>query len=216
MNRRNFLSTVSSLAASALVPSWLPKIANKINLMPFCTDNFRRYSIAEPFIQNDQDGQPFQFATNARICLKLATSERPTNNADIKLPPASELPWFEGKEGWRSWPKRNYLMATESECPDCDGEGFVCVKGFCETCRTCGGKGEGTFPDVQQIDYLYVCRTQDNLMRQHLSGIEYYPHVFSGISKNLVIPFRFDGGHGLLCPLSDLVQRRIKAAKGNQ
>lgn len=147
MNRRTFLQSAAALAASALVPSWFKlSSVTSIDLQAFCTEDFRRYNCAKPFVQEVADMGSARFATNGRICLRVPTAEIPQGEPDAKLPPANNLDWPDlDKGGWNPWPSQYYLDAADSCCPQCDGYGVFPNKGECEACYGIGEISDADF-----------------------------------------------------------------------
>lgn len=225
MNRRAFLGVA---LATTLVPTWLQKRKTPIDLQPFCAEDFPRWDISKPFVQYDGN-QPYTFATNARIALRLPGVETPTGDPDRKIPPANRLPWQDREApGWHPWPKQNLLLADETTCPDCKGAEKVCqICGepydpdrICAcilsdyytnriACPTCKGMGRGVFPGVQRVGGLFVCQTFDKKVRL-LPGLEFktgqmtFTTMDDGRPKRLpAVALRFDGGDGILMPLDE-------------
>jgi len=141
ITRRGFIGTAAA-ALSTLLPSWRQfKQRRTIDLMPFCDDyvgSLRRYDMTKPFAQ---DGQAY--ATDGRICVRTTLAEVPALGDEVRLPPASQLPWW-GHEGyWKPYPRLHLLANSSSPyeltCPICSGKGGL--SGLVP-CVACDGDGE--------------------------------------------------------------------------
>lgn len=232
MNRRHFLGVA---ALATLVPTWLHHRPMPINLKAFCRDDCIpwRYDMTEPFVQLVKD-RPFTFATDARVCLRVAGNQTPEGDPDRNAPPANGLPFPDRRSsGWKPWPVQHHELTRDEECPTCNGEGFrcrICGKSsdpdeFCEhlleayesnknECRTCKGYGFGVFPGVQRVGGMFISSRYDSLARKHLPGLEYRddPKLFEGNKhyNGTALALRFEGGEGLLMSLvKDVTEHRL-------
>ena len=146
------------------------------------------------------------------------------------LPPVGVLPWDHAERGgWRSWPAKCHLLARDTECPTCDGEGFVVRNGMAATCERCEGKGKGVFPGVQALAGVHIDAAYDSLIRSQVGACEY--RVTRAVRSSYRLPvnprykdsgrtlkptemvfvqFRFAGGDGLLMPLTYAESRLVK------
>lgn len=222
VSRRQFLGTA---ALAALVPTWLHRAPAQIDLKAFCRpaqdlDWYRyRYDMTAPFVQlTGQD--PFAFATDASICVRVKSAELPKEDPGKWLAPANNLPWPDrNSAGWKVWPAQRLELARGTDCPRCKGAAQKCkVCGlvydedhFCDhlandflgnlvECSTCNGFGQGVFPGVQRLDEFYVSEKYDRLVRAKLPGLEYRMIEYPRINKTM-IGLRFDGGEGFLTHL---------------
>ena len=216
LNRRSFLG----VGLGRLIATWLPKTPIvPIDLSNFCSSDSRgRWNLTRPFTQLTADF-PWRYGTDSRICVRLPESSILSEKPDLTMPPASQLQWTHGdRAGWKSWPVRNYLEASDSTCPACDGEGFVVRNGAASECRRCDGRGHGVFPAIQGIGHGFIDSKYDTLIRRHLGECEYRlqlvksPLVVDGRPwTHEVVQFRFLGGEGMLCTLpEDDVANRLK------
>lgn len=147
MNRRSFLQSTAALAVGALVPTWFkwPEVAQPINLEPFCAaEPFRKFDARKPFVQ-EAGSNLFTYATDGRIAVRVPADFALATAPDAKLPPCSGLRWWQGMDeaGWRPWPRKNYLLASDSECPRCNGFGVYPMLGGCKVCDGSGYTGHG-------------------------------------------------------------------------
>jgi hypothetical protein len=152
MQRRDFLRAGLGLAASALIPSWwlargTPAV---VDLSAFCALpgywGGSKFTLDRPFVQ--AGGLPvfgeswFRYGTDARICVRIPSDpqDRQEDNV-VNLPPASGLPWQHDRlKGWKPWPKSEPLVAVNSYCLECRGNGVI-VPGIPEECPDCEGMG---------------------------------------------------------------------------
>lgn len=138
MNRRTFNAGVF---ASLLIPSWLPAVKRvpKIDLSLFVADyRSSRYKLDEPF---HQDG--LTYATDARICIRTGLILPTANDKEVRLPPASKLPfWMPPSDRWQPWPKMKYACGENGKgyCPMCYGRGRVGPS--VTMCEKCEGEGQ--------------------------------------------------------------------------
>ena len=136
--RRDCLKTLTALA---LAPSLLvlPDRRRNIDIMTFC-GKMRRYPGVElPFVQ---DG--LTYATNARVCVRVATNSSDLYVSKVELPAASALPWWDHdtkRRGlkWQRWPKNPLVWRADDYCLDCDGKGVT--EPVAEECEECQGVG---------------------------------------------------------------------------
>lgn len=83
------------------------------------------------------------------------------------------------------------------DCERCQGTGCTGPR-----CPTCQGKGRGRFPhSIELMPGVWVAWRYHAIMRRELDGIEFGPKTPPIDGKACAIPFRFDGGGGLLMPL---------------
>lgn len=84
-------------------------------------------------------------------------------------------------------------------CLNCMGTGYAGPK-----CSTCDGQGEGRLPGLQKLGNVFVAAEYHRKVADKLPGAEYsfdftrLPHGIFG-----VVMLRFDGGQGLLMPVTD-------------
>lgn len=217
MNRRQFIATA---ALATLVPTWLQRRPMLIDLKAFCRTPawYTKYDMTSPFIQIAGD-QPFSFATDGSVCVRVATTERPDGEPESKRPPANNLIWPDRQSaGWKPWPRENHELAYGTTCPACDGDPYKCpschsktpcYEDSCEhllekwssklVCQTCKGAGDGVFPAVQRVGGLFIEKRYDGLIRSQLAGVEYKTHP--NATPQDILMLRFQGGEGLLMSL---------------
>lgn len=167
---------------------------SEINLRPFCSTEFYRPALMQPFSIGDHS-----FATNGHIAIRVV------RRADV--PDRSDAPdmgrLFKDTIGvsWRPLRKFDVPKEIEERCRTCDGRGHKhdCPDCECE-CENCGGTGiavEGFSICIGEgiFNVKYV------LLLASLSGIM-VPEIVNDVSNPM--PFKFDGGDGML------MARRIK------
>lgn len=168
MNRRSFLQSAAALSLSALVPTWFkwPEVAQPINLQAFCAaEPFRKFDATRPFVQMDVDeARAFTFATDGKIAVRVNANAGLLASPDGKFPPCAGLRWWpdEGTDAWRPWPKANYLLASDSDCPRCDGYGVYPNQGECEACYGLGNLEDADFWSRVPNHQCRACRGSGN------------------------------------------------------
>lgn len=217
MNRRSFLTNVAGLAASALVPTWAWSRPHPINLKPFCLHENGgeywaemrlgspiTYHIGKPFVQEVGE-QSSLIATDGKTCVRVDVDPRERDGESLLRPPIGELPWT-GDLRWRPWPAKHHMLARDTECPKCDGEGFVVKDGMAFNCELCDGEGCGVFPGVQVFPLgngkMYVDAVYDQRIRTYLPDPEWAP-VYNPVNKSMAMAIRFRGGMGIQSRLDE-------------
>lgn len=218
LNRREVLKAGAAAALSSLVPTWL-LAKPEIDLAAFCDGDphgFKRLYMAEPFVQATGDVL-HKYATDAKIAIRVDAGWSDAGTQIENLAPANRLCWGAGKN-WQRWPKQNHLVASDTECPECDGEGFVIADGHAGKCPKCKGFGCGAFPGIQMVGGTPIEWAYDTKLRRHLRDIEYaevtiaHPHGSGSVNG---ISIRFDGGLGLLAGLDPIRSKARIAAWEN-
>lgn len=211
MNRRDFLRGAVSIAAASLVPTWAWTRPHAINLNAFCYHEnggeFRSrnslrsplvYNLSKPFVQEIGE-QSALIATDGMTCLRVDVGHHERDGDARMRPPIDKLPWTPGLD-WRPWPEKQHMLAKDTECPECEGEGFVVMDGMAFNCKSCDGDGNGVFPGIQAFKLgngaMYVDAVYDGRIRRYLESPEWAP-VYSPVTKNMVMAIRFRGGHGM-------------------
>ena len=143
MDRRSFLKSTASLAAAALLPTWLHvQEPAPINLQAFCGKEGcspdHRFNMTAPFVQRGRSLH--KYATDARICVRIAAPGEYAAADATKLPPIETLPWSHDNErGWKPWPRRDWLTADSQPCLTCEGTGSLTQDST--DCENCDGTG---------------------------------------------------------------------------
>ena len=165
-----------------------------IDLTKFCSD-------ADSYM-SDKTGKPWTrgdwtYATNGHVIVRLpAIAEFPDNK---EAPNASSLQWSTVVTD-DQWMKADQIKLEQDDCEACHGGQepvHDCPHCACE-CESCDNGKVFDNPSVKvgsktvQSKYLALL--------QSLPGILFAPDA---TSKEQVIPFKFDGGEGLLMPLRD-------------
>lgn len=145
-----------------------------INLQPFCfpSGSGSRYSIDKPWVKGG-----IRYATDGRVCVAIPATGQP--DSDGKFPNASEIMEMFRRDGaFLPWPRELSLddARIESGGIDVDGEEF-----------------ERLFIK-QKIGTLYIDALYSKKISQ-LPSVRY-------IAGEKAVYFQFDGGEGVLMPLS--------------
>lgn len=212
INRRGFLG---GIAAAILVPTWRPNLKRMpINLAAFCGDDLR-YDMREPFAQ-DYGGRQWAYATDSRLCVRVADATAKPAGTNNRRPPANALPWWEPRDvPWQPWPDRKVIVAHGVSCPECKGYSYRCIKcgggpseyGTCHLCLKCGStdfrrcpncdyRGYVVGPSYQRIGGAYFDQSLDALIRREIGRPEFQPPAKEG---NPIL-FRAAGVTGVLMP----------------
>lgn len=215
MNRRSFLAVAGS---AILLPTWLKFKPPPIDLKAFCRHEIEgsQYDMTEPFVQV-AERDPFAFATDGRILVRVPSNEYPKGDPDRRQPPATRIALEErDSPGWKPWPTQNLVTADDSDCPACHWKPTkcrICGKPFggemdelcvhimndyeanAVDCPVCSGLGYGRFPGLQKIGKVWTCSRYDTLARAKLPGLEYKTGLHVGYE---CVFMRFQGGEGVL------------------
>lgn len=176
-----------------------------IDLKPFCGDDFSRYYLQEPWSEG-----AYTYATNGVILVRVARRDDVPETDATRFVNAAYL--FRRSEGSGFVPLPHFdLPAAETvACPACDGSGRVHACCDCgHTCEACNGGGSvssyekisvGIFGTPYNAKYAALLRD--------LPGI-----AVATNEKPLATPlhFKFDGGEGLLMPLSGSYLTHVEA-----
>lgn len=184
-----------------------------MNLQPFCaTKNDPREWLRAPFTQGE-----FTFACNGHIAVRVDKCCDTPNVSNIaKL--------FDGYETYECSPFIIRLPAPKKcqrcsngrvrECPGCEGNGYFDYRGYDYNCQECGARGTLLGGD----DICILCdgtgldEDRPIMYRDICIGVCYarliltLPNIqvaASRIIQSLALPFRFDGGYGLLMGRTD-------------
>jgi hypothetical protein len=148
LDRRDALKTM----AAGLVSFIIPAPRKSIDLAAFCAREPGRYDLTKPYELDD-----YVFASDAKICVRIAPESADRTIREGKIPPFGTLPWDHDRlRGWRPLPELPALRATGANCPACDGTGNTLgIAG--RECEGCDGDGEEW---VDPNDYRRTrCRT---------------------------------------------------------
>jgi hypothetical protein len=156
MNRRSFLKTTAAVGAAALLcPSLLiqPQRRRSIDLRTFCA--------TAPYPHKDRAGKPINmahpfeqqdltYATDSRVCVRVAPVPADSTLGRADLPPAADLPWWDHRTrtGFVEAPEHPTIIEAEDWCLTCDGRGVAnysqtieheACEGFgCQKCEQTG------------------------------------------------------------------------------
>ncbi len=184
MNRRNFLRLSASAAVGSLIPSWLipdKRPSHGVDLSAFCWDRpwEKQFEMRVPFVQqgvvDDAIGRKpwqqklglpgshcelFRYATDGSVCVRVPIHPGDViDREEAKLPPAYSLNWthdWQHRGRWLEWPRGDYMLAADSECPRCYGTGDL--SGVGQECERCGGTGDEWVGASYDISHPVQCR----------------------------------------------------------
>lgn len=165
-----------------------------IDLKPFCTNGYDRYQLRKPW---SRDG--YTYATNGRILVRVARRDDVPENA--QAPDVEKLLEKAQIDTANFTPLPPFDLPPEKmdECTSCGGSGCEhdCPDCNC-ICEDCDGSGEEShysFISVGIFGLPYAAR--HIAIIRDLPGVE-ISRTAAGLNP---MPFRFDGGIGLLMPL---------------
>lgn len=141
--------------AGALAAFVLPAPRRHINLLEFCSRNeLGKYDLRLPYEMGAHT-----YASDAGICVRVAPQSGDVIQHRGKIPPFEGLSWNHDRiRGWRELPKLEPLLAKDSDCPACDGSGYV--GGVIGTdCERCDGMGREWFGADYYSTRPITCRT---------------------------------------------------------
>ncbi len=167
-----------------------------IDLHPFCSTEPSQPYFHEPFSQGE-----WTIATDGHIIVRVARRNYPENQVgaakkfEAFVPPDRPLPLLD-------FPK-----ASSTDCTKCDGRGFVhdCPDCCCE-CAACDGAGK-EYPLMSVDLYGVPFNVKYIRLLQPLPNVRIAEPV-----ANKPLSFSFDGGVGLLMPLSGPHVMHIQSA----
>lgn len=163
-----------------------------IDLKPFCSNSSFRPVLSQPFALGE-----YTFATNSHIAVRVA---RVVGSVDaVGAPDMDKL--FKDTSGipWRPLRKFKKPEPSSSPCESCDGRGH---EHSCPDCTCVCGVCDGTGLEIDSMSMFVGDRLFDVeyvLLLAALPGIE-VPDKFTP-GHDGPMPFRFDGGDGLIMAL---------------
>ena len=132
LNRREAIGAAIGAAVSFILPAPRPRL----DLLQFCGEDTWKYSLSLPW-----ECQDHTYATDGRACVRVRPESADQVQRRGEMPPFGSLPWEHARlRGWRELPRLEPLLASDSECPVCDGRGYeggVIASG----CPHCDGTG---------------------------------------------------------------------------
>jgi hypothetical protein len=194
----------------------------QLDLTQFLAKEDGEYTISRPHVI---DG--WRYFTDGRVCVRVRDESAP-NTTDGSFPPSDKIFPTKTLTDWQPWPTDSFIEAEgdclvcegrgrvgtttcatckgnqevvceacghEHECDDCNGLGY----GGGTTCRSCRGKQRVTRPVRQTIagvsfNYEYVAK---------ILSLPNPQYSRSSVRPGKALAFRFDGGEGVLMPLSN-------------
>lgn len=162
----------------------------KEQLQTFCSTDDTRLAIQAPWTNED-----YTFATDGRILVRVPpVAEVPDNpNAPRKT---TELQWrlFETAE---FAPLPELPEPERAECSNCGGFGMEHECPDCtHLCDECGGKGSCEKQQATQVG----THTLDARFLRKIAALP-NPIIAMNGETNNAVPFKFDGGEGLVMPM---------------
>lgn len=161
----------------------------KIDLQQFCITNKTRLNIAKPFSVGD-----YTYATDGCIIIEVP---RLKNVGEVNGSPKVDYVMAMYPSGEKKYSKLPDLPKWERvQCKTCDGNGTrASVYGHGYDCETCRGRGEERFlfdlgKQTFDLKYLHL-----------IAKLPKLEIVLNVNGERDVMPFRFDGGRGLLMPV---------------
>lgn len=114
-----------------------PMPRRTINLMDYCGSDMFKYDCRLPYIFED-----WTYATDSFICLRVRPNVSDKTDHKGKIPPFDQLTFnHDHLQGWKSLPKLDPIIATNSYCPACNGYGRIGYQINWKDCRACDGYG---------------------------------------------------------------------------
>jgi hypothetical protein len=176
-----------------------------INLQPFCSTDPTREYIAQPYSQDD-----YTYATNGHICVRVPRREDVPENP--KTPQTAKFFRDESAVSWRPLRKVELPESVKRQCYACEGRGTKhdcpdCTC-YCEKCDSSGTVvvlasiciGDGLF----NIHYVRLLAALPGILVPEQIGPEKSGH------PGARMPFKFDGGEGLLFGLNGKCETHIE------
>ena len=164
---------------------------SELDLQPFCSRDQARFYICTPFTRDE-----WTYATDGAICIRVPRREGMTG--DEKAPRADTL--FPAQFPLlRPFPDLDLPPAEEEDCSVCDGRGYEHDCPYCEClCDTCSGNQRVSTDDSISIGLrgaTFACK--------YMRLLACLPNTLipQQLEPNKAMPFRFDGGEGLLMPV---------------
>jgi len=190
-----------------------------VDLKRFCaSETYGEHTFGEPFVVGG-----WRYATDGRIAVRVPAPGEPDAERFIKTIPgvfawngSAQRAWPDTGEVLAQgscWDCKGYGLlgrakceecggtgetvchhcGNETECEECDGDGFL---GTGEHCATCGGKGHCVRTAYRMVGEFAVRGDYDALIRS-LPGVRW---LGNDVANNNV-HFVFDGGEGVVMRL---------------
>ena len=228
MNRRSFNTMLGAAFGSvALGVTPIVKIGPEIDLLEYCDPESSRYDLSQPFIQAGH-----KIATDRHILVRMRSPGDLGQGDQRRVPDLTIFDWsaFDCR-GWKPWPSlkleeygtycsscrtcRGYGYVNFRQC-DCPGQRYYDDQNWCGKCDEGGQVGDlcptckCKTPNTNQaavVNGKHLNQRHDSMIRD-LMSVEFLPdggHAVFGASttrRGDAIPFRFDGGVGLVMPLN--------------
>lgn len=143
MSRRDAFKTAAGLLLATFVR---PAPRRLLDLSEFCGDKSWRWDFRMPYAVGD-----WTYATDSRTCVRVRPMPADVADHTAKVPPFESLLWDHDRHrGWQPLPPLRPLVAADSDCPTCDGHGWIGDHKNPPKCPTC--KGTGTDPECTHLD----------------------------------------------------------------
>jgi hypothetical protein len=173
-----------------------------VDLSPFCGDEDGRPEFSQPFSRGE-----YSYATNGAVCIRIP---RRDDIPEIEGTPDPSVVFAENKDASYRRLIINLPDETEAKCPVCLGRGRLHPCPDCECrCLVCedGKVSADSFTSVNVAGYSFAAHYVRVLIA--LPKLQVAKPI-RGRSGSM-LPFRFEGGDGLLMGLHEPGETQIKA-----
>ena len=134
MTRRESIAIMAGTLIGTFVK---PMPRRSINLLDFCGSERMKYDLRLPYVYND-----WTYATDSFICLRVRPNGSDKTDHKGKIPPFEQLTFnHDTLRGWKSLPKLDPIIATDTYCQECNGYGRIGYQINWKECRDCQGYG---------------------------------------------------------------------------
>lgn len=114
-----------------------PTPRRSINLLDYCGSEGMKYDMRLPYVHED-----WTYATDSFICLRVRPIGSDKADHKGKIPPFEKLTFDHDRvSGWKSLPKLQPIVATDSYCKACNGFGRIGHQINWKDCPDCDGYG---------------------------------------------------------------------------
>ncbi len=175
-----------------------------INLKLFCSkDDFYR-NLHEAFSR----GQ-WTYATDGHVAVRVPLVPGVRTRPDA--PPIEKLPFPTSETSFLPAPSVTFPAARYDDCPSCSGRGHKHDCPACEcACEDCRGVGQ-IIETVTVGIGATIFKAADYIRIQALPGL----HLGPLNEKCAPVPFRFEGGDGLIMPTRKAAAKHVEVAAPN-
>lgn len=134
MTRREAIA----VSIGAMIGTFIrPTPRRTINLMDYCGGEMLRYDCRLPYVFEE-----WTYATDSFICLRVRPVGSDKTDHKGEIPPIEKLTFnHDTLRGWKTLPKLNPIIATDTYCQECNGYGRIGYQINWKECRDCQGYG---------------------------------------------------------------------------